>query len=48
MVKRYGGYPTPEQLAKDPIVSRLKPALAESFRADISHMAAQAGEKPTQ
>ncbi len=30
MVNRYGALPTPEQWAKDPLVSRLKPSLAES------------------
>jgi hypothetical protein len=45
MVKRYGAVPTTEQWAKDPVVSRLKPNVAGSFRSDIVRMAAEAADK---
>ena len=48
MVSRYGALPTPEQWAKDPLVSRLKPSLAESLHTDIVRFAAEAQEKRAQ
>jgi hypothetical protein len=39
MVKRYGAVPTSEQWAKDPIVSRLKPATAEAQRDRVLRLA---------
>ena len=45
IVKRYRAVPTTEQLARDPIVSRLKPRVAGSFRSDIVRMAAETADK---
>jgi hypothetical protein len=44
MRARYGGHPTPEQWAKDPLISGLKPGLAESLHGDMVRIAAEAAK----
>jgi hypothetical protein len=47
MVNRHGASPTPEQWAKDPLLSRLKPSLAESLHGDIVRFATEVqGKRP--
>jgi hypothetical protein len=47
MAHRYGGTPTPAQWMKDPIASRLKPAIAESVRDEVLRFAATVAQQQT-
>jgi hypothetical protein len=42
LVDRYGGPPSPEQWANDPIASRLKPSLATALHDDVYRLALEA------